>query len=145
RTSRVEGRPQHRSQTSPRPRRTRSGTHEVLEHPAQLPTQTRRRLLRRQGRGPHAQPRHDPLNTGQPTKDRAFPCPPPQLDHYGTTFRSGHRSASHYPSRCNATHSTSPEKSELLLCLGNHCHREALVIDGYRVSMEKLTRLVNDL
>src|SRR5690606_1088764 len=65
---------------------TRSGTHEVLEHPAQLPTQTRRRLLRRQGRGPHAQPRHDPLNTGQPTKDRAFPCPPPQLDHYGTTF-----------------------------------------------------------
>ncbi len=49
-----EGRPQHRPQASPCPRRTHSGAHEVLEHPAQLPTQTRRRLLRRQGCGPDA-------------------------------------------------------------------------------------------
>src|SRR5690606_19463385 len=56
-----------------------------------------RRLLRRQGRGPHAQPRHDPLNTGQPTKDRAFPCPPPQLDHYGTTFSKQNRADQGFP------------------------------------------------
>jgi len=56
----------------PRQSRTRHRRHEKLEHPAQLPTQTKRRLLHHRRRGAHAQPDIDhrltPAETGNPTQ-----------------------------------------------------------------------------
>jgi hypothetical protein len=70
----VETGAQHCPQADPSPGRARPGAPEVVEHHAQLPPQTRRRLLRRLRHRPDAQPRHDgltdkPFRTHRPRHD----------------------------------------------------------------------------
>jgi hypothetical protein len=77
---------EHRAQAGSCPRRACTGAHEDLERLAQLPTQTRRRLVRHPRCRSNAQPRHDSLTISDFTGQPRSPNQTNPVDHYGTAF-----------------------------------------------------------
>jgi hypothetical protein len=78
---------EHHPQADSSPRRARTSAYESVEHPAQLPPQTRRRVVRHLRCRSDAQPRHDPLTIRtSPQQPRSPIRPPNAIDHYGTAF-----------------------------------------------------------